>query len=222
MGGRVPVPLLGAQGQGEVGAARLSPAWPPDPGQTWGEMAPEPQWKLSVGPGTHSPTGADLGPKVTPSLAAARAGRVVGARRHLGPGGPPPRAAPTPGRGAGSGREAPGEEEEGAGGALEVPAVPAFRGGGLPGHCPASCWICTSNFSRKIPRGGGSARRGGASPPARGQGGRSGAWARPGAFVQGRAPGCPGSCEQGWSGEAAAPAEQRAPPASSSGKQPGG
>ncbi|XP_054953400.1 collagen alpha-1(I) chain-like [Pan paniscus] len=41
----------------------------------------------------------------------------------------PPRAAPTPGRGAGSGREAPGEEEEGAGGALEVPAVPAFGAG---------------------------------------------------------------------------------------------
>lgn len=50
-------------GLGEVGAARPSPAWAPDPGRAWGETGPEPQWKLSAGPGAHSPTGAGLGPK---------------------------------------------------------------------------------------------------------------------------------------------------------------
>ncbi|XP_077798010.1 uncharacterized protein LOC114679653 [Macaca mulatta] len=180
-------------GSEEVGAARPSPAWAPDPGRAWGETGPEPQGKLSAGPGTHSPTGAGLGPKATLSLAAARAGRVVGARRDLGPGGRPGLRPPLAEERVQGVRPRAGRKRVRAApwrfllfllfgaGARRVTVPPALGSAPVTSPGKSSGEEDLSGGEERVPQRGDRAAGAGPGPA-------------PAAFVQGRTPGRPGSC----------------------------
>lgn len=206
-------------GLGEVGAARPSPAWAPDPGRAWGETGPEPQWKLSAGPGTHSPTGAGLGPK-GPS-ASRWPGRAESSERGetWGQVGAPGCAHPR--QRSGFRARGPGARRKrvraapwrfllfllfGAG-APRVTVPPALGSAPVTSPGKSSGEEDLSGGEERVPQRGDRAAGAGPGPA-------------PAAFVQGRTPGRPGSCEPGLSREDAAPAEHRAPLASSRGKQP--
>lgn len=163
--------------------------------------------------------GGGLRSQRTLSLAVARARRVVGAWRDVGPGGRPGLRPPPAEEWVQGARPRARRKRVRAApwrfllfllfgaGAPRVTVPPALGSAPVTSPGKSSGEEDLSGGEERVPQRGDRAAGVGPGPA-------------PAAFVQGRTPGRPGSCEPGLSREDAAPAEHRAPLASSRGKQP--